>query len=124
MVTAAWPASGPADPPSQPPSSTGLDDDGGAQGEIVVLPLRFVIAPDHGRFHPTPPPAPGDGPLVVTPGTLIGEVRNGPAVHPVRSPFGGCLDAWLACAGQPVVPGQPLCSLRPGAGAAGSGVGG
>jgi hypothetical protein len=112
MVMVSGPASGPAGARSQP--SDGLENDA-VQGEIVVLPLRFVVAPDHGRFHPTPPPAPGGEPLPVAPGTLIGEVRNGTAVQQVRSPFGGHLDAWLAWAGQIVVPGQPVCSLRPGA---------
>ncbi len=79
------------------------------QGEILVLPLQFVVAPDHGRFHPA-------GPLqaqAIARGTLIGELRNHTTILEIHSPFGGRLDLWLVTAGQIVTPGQPLCSLHP-----------
>jgi hypothetical protein len=96
----------------------GLGDDGGDQGEVVVLPLRFVVAPDHGRFHPASLPAATNGSLTVARGTLIGELRNGATRRAIRSPFRGQVDVWLVWEGQIVAPGQPLCSLRlPGGGA-------
>jgi hypothetical protein len=98
------------DPRSEPDEELG--DDGGGQGEVVMLPLQFVVAPDHGRFHPAGLTATGEG-LVVGCGTRIGEVRNGVTCHEVHSPFGGRLDMWLVMAGQIVLPGQPLCSLIP-----------
>jgi biotin carboxyl carrier protein len=85
--------------------------DAGDQGEIVVLPLRFVVASDHGRFHPRVT-ATVEGTLTVTRGMLIGEVRNGTTRQQVHSPFSGMVDTWLVWAGQIVAPGQPLCSLR------------
>lgn len=95
------------------PPLEGLDEIGGEQGEILVLPLRFVVAPDHGRFHPAAVAATADGTLTVARGTLIGEVRNGTTHLEVHSPFGGRVDRWLVSAGQLVTPGQPLCSLSP-----------
>jgi biotin carboxyl carrier protein len=87
-------------------------DTGSDQGEIVVLPLQFVVASDSGRFHPASLAATVDGTLTVTRGMLIGEVRNGTTRQQVYSPFSGMVDTWLVWAGQLVVPGQPLCSLR------------
>ncbi len=92
----------------------GAEDSGGDQGEVVMLPLQFVVAPDYGRFHPASLPLAANGTLTVARGTLIGEVRNGPTSLQIRSPFGGRLDVWLVSAGQVVIPGQPLCSLHPG----------
>jgi hypothetical protein len=97
---------------------TGLGDDGashpshGDQGEVVVLPFRFVVSPDYGRFHPASLPPPTNGTLMLAAGTLIGEVRNGPVRQQVHSPFAGALHVWLVNAGQVVIPGQPVCSLR------------
>jgi hypothetical protein len=83
------------------------------QGELLVLPMRFVVAPDHGRFHPASLLVrAGDGHSAVAPGALVGEVHNHTTVQPIHSPFGGQLDLWLVWAGQLVTPGQPLCSLR------------
>jgi hypothetical protein len=88
-------------------------DDIGDQGEVVLLPLRFVVAPDYGRFHPATLATTGTGMVLVGCGMRIGEVCNGTVRHQVHSPFGGRLDAWLVLAGQIVLPGQPLCSLSP-----------
>lgn len=90
----------------------GLGDDGGDQGEVVLLPLQFVVAPDYGRFHPASLPLAANGSLTVARGTLIGEVRNGSTKLAIHSPFRGQMDVWLVSAGQLVVPGQPVCSLR------------
>jgi biotin carboxyl carrier protein len=90
----------------------GLWDDGGDQGEAVVLPLQFVVAPDYGRFHPASLPSATNESLTVARGTRIGEVRNGSATLAIHSPFRGQVDAWLVWEGQIVAPGQPLCSLR------------
>jgi multidrug efflux pump subunit AcrA (membrane-fusion protein) len=90
-----------------------LEETDGEQGEILVLPLQFVVAPDYGRFHPASLAATVDGALTVTRGTLIGEVRNGTTHLAIYSPFGGRVDLWLVQAGQIVTPGQPLCSLSP-----------
>jgi hypothetical protein len=90
----------------------GLGDDGGDQGEVVVLPLQFVVAPDYGRFHPASLPSGANGSLTVARGTLIGELRNGATRLAIHSPFRGQVDLWLVWAGQIVAPGQPLCSLR------------
>jgi hypothetical protein len=87
-------------------------DTGGDQGEMLVLPLQFVVAPDHGRFYPAALSPAGDGALGVTCGMLLGEVRNGTASQQVRSPFSGVVDTWLVWDGQIVAPGQLLCSLR------------
>lgn len=95
-----------------PPVQTTTLDQGGDQGEMLVVPLRFVVAPDQGRFHPATLSPAGDGALIVTRGMLIGEVRNHTTSQQVRSPFSGLVDAWLVWAGQLVAPGQPLCSLR------------
>jgi hypothetical protein len=97
----------------------GLGDDGGDQGEVVVLPLQFVVAPDYGRFHSASLPSATNGSLTVARGTLIGEVRNGASRLPIHSPFRGQVDVWLVWDGQIVAPGQPLCSLRLLPGAAG-----
>jgi [acyl-carrier-protein] S-malonyltransferase len=86
-------------------------DDG--QGEVVVLPERFAVSPGHGRFYPVVPTRFTDEGPYVEPGDLIGEVRNGAASIPVRSPFRGWLMAHLAWEGELVTPGQILLSLRP-----------
>ncbi len=96
-----------------PQSSWTLDEDRGEQGEILVLPLQFVVAPDHGRFHPASLVTTGDGTLTVAQGMLIGELRNHTTIQQIHSPFGGRVDTWLVTAGQIVTPGQPLCSLNP-----------
>jgi hypothetical protein len=90
----------------------GLGDDGGDQGEVVVLPFQFVVAPDYGRFHPASLPPAANGSLTVARGTLIGEIRNGATRLAIHSPFRGQVDLWLVWEGQIVAPGQPLCSLR------------
>jgi multidrug efflux pump subunit AcrA (membrane-fusion protein) len=94
------------------PFAATMIDTGGDQGEIVVLPLQFVVASNHGRFHPASLASTVDGTLTVSRGMLIGEVRNGTTRRQVRSPFSGTVDTWLVWAGQLVAPGQPLCSLR------------
>jgi biotin carboxyl carrier protein len=95
------------------PAVEATTPDAAEQGENVVLPLQFVVAPDHGRFHPASlSPAP-DGTVAVSRGMRIGEVRNGTTSQQVHSPFSGLLDIWLVWAGQPVTPGQALCSLSP-----------
>jgi len=83
------------------------------QGEVVVLPERFAVSPGHGRFYPVVPTRFTDEGPYVEPGDLIGEVRNGAASIPVRSPFRGKLMAHLAWEGELVTPGQILLSLRP-----------
>jgi hypothetical protein len=109
--------SGPYQGPFEGPFE-GLGDDGGDhsdhsdQGEVVVLPFQFVVSPDYGRFHPASLPLATNGTLMLAPGTLVGEVRNGPTKLAVHSPFAGQVDAWLVSAGQIVIPGQPVCSLR------------
>jgi hypothetical protein len=106
--------SGPHQDPYQGPFA-GLGDDGashGDQGEVVVLPFQFVVSPDYGRFHPASLPPATNGTLMLAAGTLIGEVRNGAVRQQVHSPFAGPLDVWLVNAGQIVIPGQPVCSLR------------
>jgi acyl transferase domain-containing protein len=86
---------------------------GGDQGEVVVLPERFAVSPGHGRFYPvTPSRFTDEGPYVEQ-GDLLGEVRNGAASIPVRSPFRGWVMAHLAWEGELVTPGQILMSLRP-----------
>jgi hypothetical protein len=106
--------SGPHQEPYQGPFA-GLADDGashGDQGEVVVLPFQFVVSPDYGRFHPASLTPATNGTLMLAAGTLIGEVRNGTVRQQVHSPFAGPLDLWLVNAGQIVIPGQPVCSLR------------
>jgi acyl transferase domain-containing protein len=83
------------------------------QGEVVVLPERFAVSPGHGRFYPVTPSRFTDEGPYVEPGDLLGEVRNGAASIPVRSPFRGWLMAHLAWEGELVTPGQILLSLRP-----------
>jgi len=86
---------------------------GEGQGEVVVLPERFAVSPGHGRFYPvTPSRFTDEGPYVEQ-GDLLGEVRNGAASIPVRSPFRGWVMAHLAWEGELVTPGQILLSLRP-----------
>jgi multidrug efflux pump subunit AcrA (membrane-fusion protein) len=95
------------------PAVEATTPDAAEQGESVVLPLQFVVAPDHGRFHPASlSPAP-DGTVAVRQGMRIGEVRNHTTTQQIHSPFGGRVDTWLVSAGQIVTPGQPLCSLDP-----------
>ncbi len=109
--------SSPHQQPYQGPFA-GLGDDSashdshGDQGEVVVLPFQFVVSPDYGRFHPASLPPGTNGTLMLAAGTLIGEVRNGAVRQQVHSPFAGPLDVWLVNAGQIVIPGQPVCSLR------------
>jgi [acyl-carrier-protein] S-malonyltransferase len=83
------------------------------QGEVVVLPERFAVSPGHGRFYPVTPSRFTDERPYVEPGDLLGEVRNGAASIPVRSPFRGWVMAHLAWEGELVTPGQILLSLRP-----------
>lgn len=83
------------------------------QGEVVVLPERFAVSPGHGRFYPAAPSRFTDEGPYVEPGDLLGEVRNGNASIPVRSPFRGWVMAHLAWEGELVTPGQLLLSLRP-----------
>jgi acyl transferase domain-containing protein len=83
------------------------------QGEVVVLPERFAVSPGHGRFYPVSPSRYDDERPYVEPGDLLGEVRNGAASIPVRSPFRGWVMAHLAWEGELVTPGQILLSLRP-----------
>jgi [acyl-carrier-protein] S-malonyltransferase len=83
------------------------------QGEVVVLPERFAVSPGHGRFYPVSPSRFNDERPYVEPGDLLGEVRNGAASIPVRSPFRGWVMAHLAWEGELVTPGQILLSLRP-----------
>ena len=85
----------------------------GDQGEVVVLPERFAVSPGHGRFYPVSPSRFNDERPYVEPGDLLGEVRNGAASIPVRSPFRGWVMAHLAWEGELVTPGQILLSLRP-----------
>jgi biotin carboxyl carrier protein len=93
-------------PPSSPIEDLEPRED--SQGEILILPMRFVVAPDHGRFHPSAPLHPA----AITRGALIGELRNHTTILEIHSPFGGRIDLWLVSAGQIVTPGQPLCSLH------------
>ena len=83
------------------------------KGEVVVLPERFAVSPGHGRFYPVTPSRFTDERPYVEPGDLLGEVRNGAASIPVRSPFRGWVMAHLAWEGELVTPGQILLSLRP-----------
>jgi [acyl-carrier-protein] S-malonyltransferase len=89
------------------------NDQGNDQGEVVVLPERFAVSPGHGRFYPVTPSRYNDERPYVEPGDLLGEVRNGAASIPVRSPFRGWVMAHLAWEGELVTPGQILLSLRP-----------
>ena len=83
------------------------------QGEVVLLPERFAVAPAHGRFYPAAPSRyTEEGPYVEA-GDLLGEIRNGDASVPVRSPFRGWVMAHLAWEGELVTPGQILLSLKP-----------
>jgi [acyl-carrier-protein] S-malonyltransferase len=86
---------------------------GADQGEVVVLPERFAVSPGHGRFYPVTPSRFNDERPYVEPGDLLGEIRNGAASIPVRSPFRGWVMAHLAWEGELVTPGQILLSLRP-----------
>jgi [acyl-carrier-protein] S-malonyltransferase len=83
------------------------------QGEVVVLPERFAVSPSHGRFYPAAFARQTDEGPYVERGDLLGEVRNGAASVPVRSPFRGQVVAHLAWEGELVTPGQILLSLRP-----------
>src|SRR4030095_7735068 len=67
----------------------------------------------HGRFYPVTPSRFNDERPYVEPGDLLGEVRNGAASIPVRSPFRGWVMAPLAWEGELVTPGQILLSLGP-----------
>ena len=44
-----------------PPPFQGPEEPGEQQGEMLVLPMRFVVAPDYGRFHPVSLAPAGDG---------------------------------------------------------------
>lgn len=87
--------------------------DGDDQGEVVMLPERFAVSPSHGRFYPSALARQTDEGPYVEPGDLLGEIRNGAASVPVRSPFRGQVVAHLAWEGELVTPGQILLSLRP-----------
>jgi [acyl-carrier-protein] S-malonyltransferase len=85
----------------------------GDQGEVVVLPERFAVSPEQGRFYPATPSRHTDEGPYVEQGDLLGEVRNGTTRVPVRSPFRGRVAAQLAWEGDLVTRGQLLLSLRP-----------
>jgi hypothetical protein len=110
MVTPSHPSRRSDDPRSQPDQQPGHD--AGGQGEVVLLPLQFIVAPDYGRFHVASLAPSPNGSLTLARGTLIGEVRNGASTQAIHSPFVGQVDRWLVWDGQLVAPGQPLCSLR------------
>ena len=99
--------------PDSPPGTATAAGDGEDQGEVVVLPERFAVSPGHGRFYPAAPSRFTDEGPYVEPGDLLGEIRNGNASIPVRSPFRGWVMAHLAWEGELVTPGQLLLSLRP-----------
>ncbi len=93
--------------------SDGAPGNGDDQGEVIMLPERFAVSPSHGRFYPAALSRFTDEGPYVEPGDLLGEVRNGAASIPVRSPFRGQVMAHLAWEGELVTPGQILLSLRP-----------
>ena len=79
----------------------------------ALRPSPPVDSPGHGRFYPVLPSRYTDEGPYVEPGDLLGEVRNGAASIPVRSPFRGWVMTHLAWEGELVTPGQILLSLRP-----------
>lgn len=94
-------------------------------GERITTAVRLVVAPSAGIFQPEAlgAPAPGaplrgqlpagqvDGPEVEV-GDLVGMIGT----TEVRTPFAGRLAAFLALAGERVVPGQPVAWVRVGPG--------
>lgn len=65
----------------------------------------LVVAPIAGRFHPA------DLPSEISPGTVVGEIRQFRQRQVVVSPFGGDVRAQLVEAGHPVTGGQPVIWL-------------
>jgi len=121
MVTATVPATPFVDSgrsgtrPGRPGPFDGVEDDHASeQGETVLLPMRFVAAPDRGRFYPVDldeAQGVGIGACAVVVDRVIGEVRNGTTRISVASPHAGRIDRWLVGPGEPVTAGQLLCSV-------------
>jgi biotin carboxyl carrier protein len=80
--------------------------------ERVHVPLRLVVAPSAGMFHP-----PTTGELAtegdhVTTGQAIGVVELSGTTTPVCSPFTGHLMGVLVAPGEKIRAGQPVAWLR------------
>ncbi len=69
-------------------------------------PWRVVVAPGAGTFTPVA----GER---VAPGGAVGTVAGRRDEVAVVAPYGGVVVEWLALAGDPVKPGQPLARLHP-----------
>ncbi len=69
---------------------------------------RLLVAPVKGALTPLV-----DAETTVTPGQVVATVTTRRDTHEVTSPHGGHVIEWLAEAGDPVSPGQPLLRLHP-----------
>ena len=67
---------------------------------------RVVVAPGAGTFIPSASER-------LAPGATLGTIEGRRDTTPVVAPYGGVVVEWLALAGDPVKPGQPLARLHP-----------
>ena len=76
--------------------------------EITAIRERVVVSPCAGRFYPLSPEVFTTEGEWVEPGQVIGEVRAGTSLEPVRSSFRGWVMGVLGLEGQPVREGDAL----------------
>ncbi len=82
---------------------------GGPTGHEPSVHFHVTVAPAAGNFTPADL---REGDLVKA-GTPVGQVENRQGLSPVNAAHTGILAEWLAHAGDPVAPGQPLARLHP-----------
>jgi multidrug resistance efflux pump len=75
-------------------------------------PDRIVVAPSYGTFQSAAPSTVTAEGEWVEAGQIIGEITGSGSVTQVRSPFRGCLVAFLVQDGDRVQPGKPLAHLE------------
>ena len=88
------------------------DADVGADGEVLGIAERVVIAPCGGVFEPLPPEIVTTEGEIVRQGQAIGTLRSSGSDVPVRTPFAGFLMGMMAVRGERVREGQPVAWLR------------
>jgi biotin carboxyl carrier protein len=82
------------------------------QGDDLRLAERLVVAPETGRFRPSPPETVTAEGEIVHEGQVIGLVEGPGCEAPVRSFCTGFLMGMLVEPGQRVRSGQPVAWLR------------
>jgi multidrug efflux pump subunit AcrA (membrane-fusion protein) len=83
-----------------------------ADGELLRVPERVIVAPRLGVFQPLEPGTVTSEGELVAEGDAVGVLHVSGEEVAVRSPFAGFLMGMLAHAGERVREGQPIAWLR------------